>query len=835
MAEDGNRSSSNTGRHNGGALPAESIRRALALPERYRGRVLRDRLEFHWIDDDHGWYRVNSGKDAYEWYFVDGLQGSKKILFDWKVLEEKLAKALGESSSISSAPLQIGTVGPDGDSIEFRFANRNWKYDSSTGTLQESDQTSASSLQTRRRIGRSRRAGSETELILENHRAAAVDLFWIDTQGQRQAYGSIEAGKTRSQHTYAGHVWLVTDKQGLPLAAFEAREGSGTAIIDEQSDLHKSLQESSLSEDRANDRPLFANRQEGLSPDGQYRAELRDRNLVLVEVATQKEHSLSTSGNLQKGFRGPILWSSDSKKLLVLEEEKGEGREIQLIDSTPDDQLQPKVRKVAYDKPGDRIDVSIPALFDIDTKQRTPIANELFANPWDISELRWSTQPGHFTFLYNQRGHQIVRLISVDSQTGLAHVVLEEKSPTFIDYAHKMFHRYLDASHEMLWMSERDGWCHLYLIDLDSGEVKNQVTRGQWIVRNVEHVDAEKRQIWFSAGGIDPNQDPYHAHLCRVDFDGSNLVQLTRGNGNHRWEFSPNRKYILDAYSRVDMAPVTELRRADDGTLVSTLETADAKGLLEAGWRWPEPFVAKGRDDVTDIYGIIVRPSGFDPDRKYPVIESIYAGPQGAFVPKDFGLLQEFQQLAELGFIVVQIDGMGTSERSKAFHDVCFKNIADAGFPDRKRWLQAAASKYPQMDLSRVGIYGGSAGGQNALGALLFHGDFYHVAVADCGCHDNRMDKIWWNELWMGWPIDKHYEEQSNAVNAHRLKGELMLVVGELDDNVDPASTLQVVDALIRADKDFELLYMTGMGHGAGGSPYGRRKKWEFFLKHLQP
>ena len=204
-------------------------------------------------------------------------------------------------------------------------------------------------------------------------------------------------------------------------------------------------------------------------------------------------------------------------------------------------------------------------------------------------------------------------------------------------------------------------------------------------------------------------------------------------------------------------------------------------------------------------------------------------------MPKGFGLHLAAQQMAELGFIVVQIDGMGTSHRSKAFHDVCWRNLGDAGFPDRRLWMEAAARKYPQIDLTRVGITGGSAGGQNALGALLFHGDFYDAAVADCGCHDNRMDKIWWNELWMGWPIGEHYAQQSNVDNAHRLQGELMLIVGELDDNVDPASTLQVVDALIAADKNFDLLWMTGRGHGAGGSPYGRRRTWEFFLKHLRP
>ena len=226
-------------------------------------------------------------------------------------------------------------------------------------------------------------------------------------------------------------------------------------------------------------------------------------------------------------------------------------------------------------------------------------------------------------------------------------------------------------------------------------------------------------------------------------------------------------------------------------------------------------------------------PTHYDPARSYPIIEAIYAGPHGAHVPKEFGVVRGPNHLAELGFIVVQIDGMGTNHRGKAFHDVAWKNLADAGFPDRRVWIEAAAAEIPGMDLTRVGIYGGSAGGQNALGALLSHGDFYDVAVSDCGCHDNRVDKMWWNELWMGWPIGPHYEEQSNVTRAHLLTGKLLLIVGEMDENVDPASTMQVVDALIRADKDFDLLVMPGVGHGAAGTPYGTRRLRDFFVRHL--
>ena len=330
-----------------------------------------------------------------------------------------------------------------------------------------------------------------------------------------------------------------------------------------------------------------------------------------------------------------------------------------------------------------------------------------------------------------------------------------------------------------------------------------------------------------------PGQDPYYIHFCRVNFDGSGLTVLTAGDGTHQADFSPDRKFFVDVWSRVDAAPVTELRRSSDGKLVCTLEQADITRLQKAGWEQPERFVAKGRDGVTDIYGVIFRPTHFDPKKKYPVVEHIYAGPQDSFAPKAFKPFYGQQEIAELGFIVVQMDGMGTSNRSKKFHDVCWKNLADAGFPDRILWIKAAAAKRPEMDLSRVGIYGGSAGGQDAMRALLDHGDFYKVSVADCGCHDNRMDKIWWNEQWMGWPVDESYARSSNVEDAWKLQGKLLLMVGELDHNVDPASTMQVVNALEKAGKDFEMLIITGSDHGSAETPYGKRRRADFLVRNL--
>jgi dipeptidyl aminopeptidase/acylaminoacyl peptidase len=331
---------------------------------------------------------------------------------------------------------------------------------------------------------------------------------------------------------------------------------------------------------------------------------------------------------------------------------------------------------------------------------------------------------------------------------------------------------------------------------------------------------------------MNPKQDPYFVHYYRINLDGTGLTAFTEADGNHVARFSPDRQFYVDTWSRVDMPSVSTLRSTSDQKVMQELERGEATDLLRAGWHAPEVFVAKGRDGKTDIWGVIIRPSNFDPARKYPVIENIYAGPQDSFVPKNFSAFSAMGALAELGFIVVQIDGMGTSNRSKAFHDVAWKNLGDAGFPDRILWHKAVAAKYPYYDITRVGIYGTSAGGQNALGGLLFHPEFYKAGFSAAGCHDNRMDKIWWNEQWMGWPIGPEYGASSNVDNAGKLQGKLLLLVGELDTNVDPSSTLQVVNALIKANKMFDLLVIPGANHTNGG-PYGERKRNDFFVHHL--
>src|SRR5690606_19066173 len=385
----------------------------------------------------------------------------------------------------------------------------------------------------------------------------------------------------------------------------------------------------------------------------------------------------------------------------------------------------------------------------------------------------------------------------------------------------------------IVWTSERDGWNHLYLIDAKTGKVKNQITKGNWVVRKVINVNEAERKIIFEGSGRNKNEDPYLVRYYTIGLDGNGLKELSPELANHQGYFNKDFSKFIDVYSLVDQAPKAVLRDAKTGKVELDLESADLSDLTASGWKAPEVFSTAGRDGKTDIWGVIIRPNNFDPNKKYPIIEYIYAGPHSSFVPKSFTSgLSGMYELAELGFIVVQIDGMGTSNRSKAFHDIAWKNLKDAGFPDRIAWMKAAAQKYPYMDIDKVGIYGTSAGGQSSTGAVLFHPEFYKVAVSSCGCHDNRMDKIWWNEQWMGWPIGPQYAECSNIENAYRLEGKLMLIVGELDDNVDPASTYQLVNQLIKNGKEHELIMVPGMGHSSGGD-YGEKKRRDFFVKNL--
>ncbi len=569
-----------------------------------------------------------------------------------------------------------------------------------------------------------------------------------------------------------------------------------------------------------------------MSLDKKWSAFVRDHNLFVKNKATGEEKALSTDGTFTDYYSAYPFWSPDSKKIIVSRIHHAPVRTLTLIESSPTDQLQPKLQTRDYVKPGDTLPMRTPVIFDIVKNEQKVLSTTLLPNQMDLKGYEWSGDSKTVVFEYNERGHKVYRVLEASAETGVIRPLIEETSNTFVNYS-RYYRQLLPKTNEIIWMSERDNWNHLYLYDRISGKVKNQITKGAWYVREVLDVNEKTREIIFSANGMVANEDPYLIRYYRIGFDGKGLTCLTPEEGMHQAWFSDDKKYLVDVYSLVNKAPVAVLRSATSGKIIMPLEKADISELLKTGWIAPEPFCAKGRDGKTDIWGIVIRPTNFDPNKKYPVLEYIYAGPGSQYTPKSFFSSNRYlNPIAELGFIVIQLDGMGTSFRSKAFEDVCYKNLKDAGFPDRIAWTKALGEKYSFIDTTRIGIYGASAGGQESMAAVLFHPEHYKAAYSSCGCHDNRMDKIWWNEQWMSYPIDKSYEESSNVVNAARLTRPLMLVVGEMDDNVDPSSTFQVCNALIKANKDFELVFLPGVGHTMGES-YGEHKRYDFFVKNL--
>lgn len=771
----------------GSSAVSARIEEALSWAESTRKGVFRDSVTPRWLPDGRRfWYAVDTGPAAREFVLVDA-----------------------ESGAIRRGP-DLASLG-----------------------LPSAAETTTSGLPPRRRPARTRENGPATSIDFINTTAAPVRLFWIDGGGDRTPYGELAPGARVNRPTYVGHAWLIEDATGRPLASIVADDSRQRVVIDGPA--------SAPVPDEPR-RPSSA-----LSPDGLWIVVLRDHNVFLQPSAPAGASAspLTADGTAERPYAGDVAWSPDSRSFVLTRVARVPVRQITLVESSPTDQLQPRTRSIDYIKPGDPLPDPTPVLFTFpDGPAGSPLVRPIdralcptfFTTDGDI-DYRWSADGREVFFDYNQRGHQLYRILAIDAASAAVRTVVEERAEAFIDYRSKTWRHWLPGDRRLLWLSERDGFAHLWLYDTApaSAAAPLQLTRGPWVVRSVEHVDAAAGRVWFMAGGLRPGEDPYHLHLCRVNLDGTGFVRLTEGEGNHRIAWSPDRRWFVDTWSRVDLPPVAELRRAEDGRLVAPLETADASALLATGWLFPERFTAPGRDGRTPIYGVIIRPPGFDPARRYPVVEEIYAGPHDAFAPKSFGFLSRQQAIARLGFVVVQLDGMGTNHRGRAFHSVAWKNLQDSGFPDRVAWIKAAAATRPWMDLSRVGIYGGSAGGQSALRALLDHGDFYSTAIADCGCHDNRMDKIWWNEQWLGWPLDESYVRASNTEDAARLRGNLLLIVGEQDTNVDPASTLQVVDRLVRAGKPFDFLLIPGAGHGAGETPYGQRRRMEFLLRNLQP
>ena len=566
------------------------------------------------------------------------------------------------------------------------------------------------------------------------------------------------------------------------------------------------------------------------SPDSTMTAFVQDNNVWVSDMDGKNAVQLTCDGTDGDTYTR-ILWSPDGRKIAALRKQVLKERQIILRDSRPADQVQPKYRYLDYAKPGDILPQSVPVLIDVVGKKTVPLSEPVKMDQYFLELGEWSPDSKWFTYEYNQRGHQRYQLCAVDAGDGKVRILADEKSDTFIYYYDLWRYLMPDGKH-MLWISERDDWRHLYCIDTETGKMR-QLTQGQWNVREIHHVADD--HILMNVNGLHAaeGEDPYNKHVVRLDLKTLEIKDLTPENANHQVTFNKDFTAFVDNFSRPDLPTASVLRSAANGQVILNIQKQNISAIVKDGYTMPEVFSAKGRDGKTDIWGTIYRPYRFNPRKSYPVVEYIYAGPHDSHVTKDFIPAMRFSRLLELGFIVVTIDGMGTDNRSKSFQDVAWRNLKDAGFPDRILWMQAAAKKYRYMNLDKVGIYGYSAGGQNTLSALLFHPEFYKVGVALCGCHDNRMDKIWWNEQWMGYPVGPWYSENSNVDNAHLLEGKLLIINGEMDDNVDPSSSLQVVSELVKNNKDFEQYFLPGHTHNLGGE-WITKQVYEFFWRNCR-
>jgi dipeptidyl aminopeptidase/acylaminoacyl peptidase len=599
---------------------------------------------------------------------------------------------------------------------------------------------------------------------------------------------------------------------------------------------------------------------ESLSPDKKRSVFIRDNNLWARDGATRKETQLTKDGVKDFGYatdnagwstsdRPVVLWSPDSKKIATYQQDQREVGEMYLVDTKVG---HPTLRAWKYPLPGDDVVTTIQrVIIDVDDphvtrlqmppdQHRSTLCDDVACRGGELEDVQWSPDASHVAFVSTSRDHKLEQLRIADAATGAVRDVLEETVSTFFESGNgRVNWRYLPGSNEIIWFSERDNWGQLYLYDLETGKLKNQITTGEGNVTQLLRVDEKNRLLYFLAVGKEKGCDPYFAHLYRIGFDGRNLELLTPEDANHDVSFSQSGGFFVDSYSRPDLPPVAVLRDAA-GKLILALEKADISRLLSTGWKPPEPFTVKARDGQTDLYGLMYKPSRFDPNRKYPIINHIYPGPQtGSVGSRNFSVARgDAQALAELGFVVVEIDGMGTPWRSKKFHEAYYGDMGDNTLPDQVAGMQQLARRYPWIDLDRAGIYGHSGGGYAAANAMFRYPDFFKVGISEAGNHDNREYEDDWAEKWQGLLQrnpggTSNYDNQANQNLARNLKGHLLLAHGTMDNNVPPYNTLLVVNELIKANKDFDLLLLPNRSHGFGNEPYMVRRRWDYFVRYL--
>jgi dipeptidyl-peptidase 4 len=598
-------------------------------------------------------------------------------------------------------------------------------------------------------------------------------------------------------------------------------------------------------------------RMEDVSPDGHWAAYVEDHNLFLRNTSTGQVIQLTRDGvpgwdyatslpdlsalvreGVSRGedVKGPpeVFWSPDSSKLVTYRiDSRNAGRFTSLQFVAPG-QIRPKAYDYVYPLPAEALPSASVIIFDVLTGKRIDVKTERLEIPFQGGPgyFEWFPDSKSFYYEHGTRGNKETELRVVDANTGDQKVVISEQDGLYIDPGEHFF-RYVEDNGGIVWSSEKDGWNHLYLYDND-GQLKNQITQGPWVVRELEYIDAKNKQVYFLASGREQGEDPYLTHLYRTNLDGSDLKLLTPENANHAVEMSPDGQYFVDSYSRADLAGESVLRRSSDGSEVRVLAKTDISALMKTGWKYPQTFEGKATDDKTDLYGLIWRPSNFDPSKKYPIIEYVYTGPQGFFVPKTFSAALRLQSMSELGFVLVMVDGRGTTGRSRAFHEFSYHNLGGS-FADHVAVIKQMAAKYPYMDITRVGIFGTSAGGYGSAHAILQFPDFYKVCVSTSGDHDARLDKAWWNEQYQGYPVGADYNDQSNVTMAGQLKGHLLLIHGDIDNNVHPVETMRFVDALMSANKTFDMLFVPNMLHGDTGphALYVTRRRWDYFVQYL--
>lgn len=578
-------------------------------------------------------------------------------------------------------------------------------------------------------------------------------------------------------------------------------------------------------------RTLSSSRAGATSPDKRWKVTVEGSQLMLTSTRGEGPARRLASCEGETGWVGKPSWSPDGRHFAIWLHRKAKPRELSVREAATG-----KVTTLRYPVAGDPVDVLRAWVFSVSTGEAFPVPEELIGPTYLTERLDWTADSTRLRTDYVRRGFTGFGVLEFDTRTRGWRKVLEESDPKFSYVFGLRFRHDLDAE-TCLWISERTGWSHLYRMDLRTGQVLNAVTSGAWVMRRIVRVDPAGGQALIEAVGLHPGENPYQAHLCRVNLDGTGFTDLTPGDAHHEVSLSPSGRHFVDTASRPDLPPTFSVRRTADGATVAVLGAADISRSAAAGWTPPIRFRTKDRDGKFDIWGLIHRPKPFDPAKRYPVLERLYAGPHDSFTPAGFAPWWEdaIREPNLNGFYVVQIDGLGTRNRGREFHQRCWQDLRDAGLPDRIAWMRAAARAEPQMDLARVGVFGGSAGGQSTVFALLDHGDFYRAGAADCGCYDNRVDKLWWNEQWLGWPVNASYDRNRCANFAGLLNRPLLMTVGEVDTNVDPRSSAELRDAFVAAGKghlvDFRVV--PGAGHGAGEQDDVRQVRLGFFLRHL--